>query len=115
MRFYTSISLAVSSFTDRKAIASAGIILPIFVSGALVGGLVESGSSESLVAFNLFRTHIELAGAHEPADSLTLALPRRCGLGGGWTAAGGLVTWWRYRRLPGDEVTHRHRRPGRGP
>ena len=98
--FYTSISLAVSSFTDRKAIASAGIILLIFVSGALVGGLVESGSSESLVAFNLFRTPIELARVIHGEPTTDPGMTTAVWLGwAGWTAAGGLVTWWRYRRL----------------
>jgi len=99
--FYTSISLAVSSFTDRKAIASAGIILLIFVSGALVGGLVEeSGSSESLVAFNLFRIPIELARVIHSEPTTDPGMTTAVWLGwAGWTAFGGLVTWWRYRRL----------------
>lgn len=103
--FYTAISLAVSSLTDRKAIASAGIILLILVSGALVSGMVdESNATQSLVALNLFRLPVELArvvhGEPTTEPGMTTAA---IWLGwAGWTALGAVVTWWRYRRL---EVT----------
>ena len=102
--FYTSISLAVSSLTDRKAIASAGIILVILVSGALVHVTIhESGASPSLVAFDLFRIPVELARIVHGESTTDPGMTTAVWLGwAGWTALGAMVTWWRYRRL---EVT----------
>jgi ABC-type uncharacterized transport system permease subunit len=70
------------------------------VSGALVGGLVEEGSSESLVAFNLFRIPIELARVIHGEATTDPGMTSAVWFGwAGWTVVGALVTWWRYRRL----------------
>ncbi len=45
---YTAISLAISSFTDRRAIASAAIIGTLLVLGTAVGSLVTAGGSDWL-------------------------------------------------------------------
>lgn len=48
-----TLSLGVSSFTDRKAVASAAIVVLLLVSGVLVDSLVEAGGPPELYAFHL--------------------------------------------------------------
>jgi len=48
-----ALSLGVSSFTDRKAVASAGIVVALLVSSVLAGALVEAGGSPYLYLLDL--------------------------------------------------------------
>ena len=58
---YTSLSLAVSSFTSRRAAASATIVLVLIVSNAVVNSLVFGADwSANLSAFNLLSLPIYL-------------------------------------------------------
>ncbi|MEZ5265970.1 MAG: hypothetical protein R2755_30245 [Acidimicrobiales bacterium] len=58
--WYTTLSMAVSSLTDRRAFASAGIILTVLVSSAVVNALVENGLSSNLLLLDLFGLPFEL-------------------------------------------------------
>jgi ABC-2 type transport system permease protein len=98
---YTAISLAAASLTDRRAVASAGVILLLLVSSVATNVLVELGGDERLLLLNLFllpfelvqRIYGELGG--EPAlTTVELVLANVA-----WTAAAGLLVRERYRRL----------------
>lgn len=53
--FYTALSLAAASLTDRKAFASAGLILTFLVSAAVSGTLISAArTGEDARLVNLF-------------------------------------------------------------
>lgn len=98
---YTAISLAAASLTDRRAVASAGVILLLLVSSVATGVLVDLGASERLLLLNLFLLPFELVqriygelGTY-PALSTTELLAANLA----WTAGAGLLVRERYRRL----------------
>ena len=59
--FYTAMSLGISSLTDRKAFASAGIILALLVTAAVSGALQANGSP-TYALLDLFHLPFDLAG-----------------------------------------------------
>jgi len=61
--FFTVLSLVASSLTDRRAVASAGVVLVLLVSAVVANVLVEEMDAPGWVlAFDLFDTPFELAG-----------------------------------------------------
>ncbi|MCU1453103.1 MAG: hypothetical protein JWN46_1249 [Acidimicrobiales bacterium] len=100
--FYTALSLGVSSLTDRKAVASATLILLTLTSSGLVASLVASGAaSGELAALNVLHLPLNVARAvhGEPLldDGLSVATVWFAWLG--WTVLGAVITRWRYQRL----------------
>lgn len=101
--WYTSLSLAVASLTDRRAFASAGIILTVLVSSAVSNVLGESAGTTNLYLFDLFGLPFELVrrvygeravdGPGELATA-TLAIAAL-----GWVLLFTTVLVVRYRRL----------------
>jgi ABC-2 type transport system permease protein len=58
---YLGISLAAASLTDRRAVASAGIILTIFVTGTVAGVMTESlDANQHIELINLLTLPFEL-------------------------------------------------------
>jgi ABC-2 type transport system permease protein len=102
---YASISLAASSATDRRAFASAGVILLLLITSIVTAIAVEEVDGPSwLWVFNLIAMPFELAqhvfGAGdqiEDGTGLTFATVALANLA--WTAAASLFVWARYRRL----------------
>jgi ABC-2 type transport system permease protein len=101
----TSLSLAVSSTTTRKAVASAAVILVLLASTAVSSALVDgAGASPWFFCLDLLELPFELVGRiyGEPTGiEAARTLPTGALVGAllGWTAAFGLFTWLRYRRL----------------
>lgn len=103
---YTSLALAVSSFTARRAAAAVGIVLLLFVPSTVVRAAIESADapneldliSSPLVAADLaYRIFGETPDGSDPVSELSTWL-----VVGGLGAAilvGALVCWLRYRRL----------------
>ncbi len=103
---YTSLSLAVSSFTTRRAAAAVGVILLLSVPATVVRTAIESSGapdeldllSSPFVAANLaYRIFGETPDDGEPVAELSTWV-----VSGGLAAtilAGALVCWLRYRRL----------------
>jgi ABC-2 type transport system permease protein len=103
---YTALSMAVSSFTTRRAAAAVGVVLVLFVPASLVRAAIESAGapneldllSSPLVVSNLaYRIFGETPEDGEPVAELSTWL-----VAGGVGAAilvGALVCWLRYRRL----------------
>jgi ABC-2 type transport system permease protein len=100
---YTAVSLGISSLTDRRALASAGVLLTIVVTGVVTGTLVQGvGLPDWVFAFNLTFAPFELVQRlyGEPPDpEITIATGVLVLVVGGWIAAGLGLTWWRYRTI----------------
>jgi ABC-2 type transport system permease protein len=103
---YTALSMAVSSFTTRRAAAAVGVVLLIFVPMTVVRAAIEhSGapneldlfSSPFVVADLAYRIFGETSESGEPVAELSTWLVVS-GVGAA-VLAGGLVCWLRYRRL----------------
>lgn len=111
----TAASLAISSLTDRRAFAVIGVVLLLLGSILVTRSLVETAELDSrLYAFNLFEigaalkdriygigpppSFMEDGGA--PGGRLSeLATWFVLSANAAWVLAGGVVVWWRYRRI----------------
>jgi ABC-2 type transport system permease protein len=99
---YTALSMAAASLTERRAVASAGVILTILASAAVTSALVEGAEfDERIYLLNLGLLPLELvqrifgAVGEEPSiNTASLAVATFAWIGG--CAA---VVWWRYRKL----------------
>ncbi len=98
---YTAISLAAASLTDRRAVASAGVILLLLVSSVATTVLVELGGNERLLLLNLFLLPFELVqriygelGANPELPTAELVAANVV-----WTVGAGVLVRERYRRL----------------
>ena len=98
---YTAISLAAASLTDRRAVASAGVILLLLVTSVATTVLVELGGSERLLLLNLFLLPFELVQRiyGELGAEPTLATSELVAANVAWTLGAGLLVRERYRRL----------------
>lgn len=99
---YTAISLAAASLTDRRAFASAGVILLILMSGGVTAALVEEADLDrNLYLLNIGFLPIELVyrvfGEPGGEPSLSTASVALASLA--WTLASGALVVWRYRKL----------------
>jgi ABC-2 type transport system permease protein len=98
---YTAISLAAASLTDRRAVASAGVILLLLTSSVATGILVELGADERLLLLNLFLLPFELVQRiyGEPGSEPTLSTAELVVANLAWTLAAAALLRERYRRL----------------
>lgn len=98
---YTAVSLAAASLTERRAIASAGVILVLLVSAVATGTAIGLGGSERLVLLNLsfvpFEAVQRIYGELGAAPSLSTAEVVIANLA--WTMAASGLVWERYRHL----------------
>ena len=105
--FFTGMSVAASSLTDRKAFAAAGIFFFSQVVGAFVGIIVEvakgpgwilgfstNGAAFSLVLHIFGQGHVvvEQGGYEVPMVAFAAGTAF-------WTVLGGAIAWWRYAQL----------------
>ena len=105
---YAALSMAVSSFTTRRAAAAVGVVLLLFVPTNVVRPAIESGgapneldllSSPIVVSELAYRIFGESSDGSDPVAELSTWLVA----GGvvGTILAGGAICWLRYRRLEG--------------
>ena len=105
---YVALSMAVSSFTTRRAAAAVGVILLLFVPTSVVRPAIESGgapneldllSSPIAVSELAYRIFGESSDGSDPVAELSTWLVA----GGvvGTILAGAAICWLRYRRLEG--------------
>ncbi len=100
--FYTSLSLAVSSLTDRKAFATAGLILGFLVSSATAGVLISAmGASQDAFGLNLIALPLAFVEkVHGEAKSFQdMSSAVAIGALLGWTALFSLIARTRYQRF----------------
>lgn len=105
--WYTALSLALSSLTDRRAFAAASIILSLLVSSSVVTALVQGGElTPWLRLFDLFILPFEVVrrvyGVRGTEDLGELSTAPLVGAAMVWSLLFVVVLAWRYRRL---EVT----------
>lgn len=99
---YTSVSMGVSALTDRKAFATAALLLLLVVSSAFLSVFVEAaGVSDGLYALSLLVGPFSLVQLihGEPADISGLTLPVALVGAAGWTLLGAVVCRVRYQAL----------------
>ena len=98
---YTAVSLAAASLTDRRAVASAGVILVLLVTGVATATLVELGGDVRLLLLNLSFMPFELVQRiyGETGGEPQLTTLQVVAANTAWTVGSGAVVWWRYRRL----------------
>ena len=106
---YGGLSLAVSSFTDRRAFASAGIILILIASGIVTSSLIEgAGVNDHLYLANLFalpfeavfRIYGEVQLQENPEDRITgVSTAAVFAATAAWTFAFAVIVRFRYQRL----------------
>ncbi len=101
-----ALTLAVSASTDRRAAASAGIIMIILVSSTVANVLIEAADAPDIVGMlDLFGLPFELANrihgeATEGTQGLsTMATPAVVLAAVGWTVLFGVIARWRYQRV----------------
>ena len=103
---YAALSMAVSSFTTRRAAAAVGVVLLLFVPASIVRSAINSADwpneldllSSPFVVFELaYRIFGERGDPAEPVEALSTWLV--AGGVGAAIFAGALVCWLRYRRL----------------
>ena len=103
---FGGVSLALASFTDRRAVASAAIVLFVLISAALTSTIVEAGNaSVDIYALNLFVGPFELVfriygednGPQPDMSTAVLWLAAA-----GWILGSWCCTWWRYRTMRVD-------------
>jgi ABC-2 type transport system permease protein len=103
---YAALSMAVSSFTTRRAAAAVGVVLLLFVPASIVRAAIESAdapkeldlfSSPLVVAELAYRIFGEKGDATDPVTALSTWLV--AGGVGAAILAGALACWLRYRRL----------------
>jgi ABC-2 type transport system permease protein len=99
---YTALSLAAASLTERRAVASGGIILFLLTISTATSALVEGADADvRLYLLNLFLVPFELttriygdAGAEPRLSTASLVAADLA-----WVLAAGFLTRWRYQRL----------------
>jgi ABC-2 type transport system permease protein len=103
---YAALSMAVSSFTSRRAAAAVGVVLLLLVPASIVRPAIESADapkeldllSSPFVVFELaYRIFGETPDEADPVTELSTWLV--AGGVGAAIVAGALVCWLRYRRL----------------
>ncbi|HET8872346.1 MAG TPA: ABC transporter permease subunit [Gaiellaceae bacterium] len=102
---YTSLSMAVSSFTTRRAAAAVAVVLLLLVPASVVRPAIDAGAPNALdllsfpfVVFDLsYRIFGEQPGDDAPVRELATWVVA-AGVGAA-IAAGALVCWIRYRRI----------------
>ena len=106
---YTGLSLAVSSFTSRRAAASATIILALLTSAIFVDALTDpdggAGWSPNLVVFDfitlplalVFHIFRETEQIERPFDEVSFTVLLLGNLA--WIAAFAAITRWRYQKV----------------
>ena len=102
---YTSLSMAVSSFTTRRAAAAVGVVLLLLVPASVVRPAIDAGAPNALdllsfpfVVFDLsYRIFGEQPENGEPVRELATWVVS-AGVGAA-IVAGALVCWIRYRRI----------------
>jgi ABC-2 type transport system permease protein len=103
---YTALSMAVSSFTSRRAAAAVGVVLLLFVPASIVQPAIESADAPKELSllgspFAAFELAYRIFGENpEGSDPITeLSTWVLAGGVGATILAGALVCWLRYRRL----------------
>jgi ABC-2 type transport system permease protein len=97
---YTAVSLAVASLTDRRALASAGVILVLLVS-SVVTEVAATGNGQTLMLLDVSSLPVELVQRiyGQPGAAPAVSTAAVVGANVAWTLAAGVFLRQRYRSL----------------
>jgi ABC-2 type transport system permease protein len=97
---YTAVSLAVASLTDRRALASAGVILVLLVS-SVVTEVAATGNGQTLMLLDVSSVPVELVQRIYGQPGAAPAVPTAAVVGANvaWTVAAGAFLRQQYRGL----------------
>ena len=101
--FFTGITMGVTSLTDRKFVATAGIILLYLISLSVVGSMRAAGSPNGVAAFAPSLLSMELAQRiHGEYSPIMLSVPSATVwlAWAAWTFGGFGLSWYRIKTLP---------------
>ncbi len=97
---YTAVSLAAASLTERRAVASAGVILVLLVSGVATSALVGTGFDERLLLLNLAVVPFELVQRiYGRAGQIDVSTVELVVANLAWTVGAASLLRSRYHRL----------------
>jgi ABC-2 type transport system permease protein len=99
---YTGVTMAVAFFTDRKAVASAAIMLLFLVSITITGSLEAAGMPVGVRCFSITILSVELAQRiHGEYSPIMVGVPDGTiwAAWAAWTLGGFTVAWLRFRKL----------------
>ncbi len=97
---YTAVSLAAASLTERRAVASAGVILVLLVSGVATAALVATGAAERILLLNLSVVPFELVQRiYGQAGQIDVSTAELVVANLAWTVGAGVLLRSRYHRL----------------
>jgi len=97
---YTAVSLAAASLTDRRPVASAGVILVLLISGVSTAVLVASGADERLFLLNLLAVPFELVQRiYGEVGDIEVSTLELVAANLAWTIGAGALLRSRYQRL----------------
>lgn len=99
------VSLGLSAFTDRRAMASAAVVAVFIVSGAVTGVIVDvTEGNEWIFLFNLLVVPFDLVTRifSDPPAQPELSTVSVVVANIGWIVVPWAMTWWRYQRLRVD-------------
>jgi ABC-2 type transport system permease protein len=97
---YTAISLAAASLTERRPVASAGVILVMLVSSVATAALVASGADERIFLLNVLAVPFELVQRiYGETGDMEVSTGELVVANLTWTLAAGALLRSRYQRL----------------
>jgi len=97
---YTAVSLAAASLTDRRPVASAGVILVLLVSAVATAALVAAGADERILVLNLLAVPFELVQrVYGEVGDTQLSTVELVLANLAWTAGAAALVRSRYRHL----------------
>ncbi|MDP8954084.1 MAG: ABC transporter permease subunit [Actinomycetota bacterium] len=97
---YTAVSLAAASLTERRAVASAGVILVLLVSTVATTVLVATGVDERLLLLNLAAVPFELVQRiYGEVGQMRASTTELVVANLAWTVGAGALLRSRYHRL----------------
>jgi len=100
---YTGVTMGVASLTDRKAIATAGVILLLLVSGTIGGTLADVTGTDDYLMLSVSSLSLDIGPrvhGETPFDQLEITSLSSYLAWFGWTVGGFALARFQLRRLP---------------
>ena len=101
--FYTALSMAASSLTDRRAVAAAGVFIFVQATNAIAAALVfGAGAARWVLAFSVSRAPFELVRrihGEPPLPNFRVGVTPLVIATLAWAVAAAAIAWNRYRTL----------------
>lgn len=100
---YTGVTMGVASLTDRKTIATAGVILLLLVSGTIGGTLAEVSGNDDFLMLSVSNLSLDIGPrvhGESPFDQIEISSVASYLAWFAWTVSGFALARFQLRRLP---------------